>query len=678
LSYLNNLLLARLVITLLVGVMLAGCNSNTDLVDIVEDGEAGVLSLKTASDEIQLAVGQSFTLTTTAVFDTGMESVFSDEVRWRTADKDIATVNSEGTITAISPGEVAVSYSWRRITNTVNVEVTDAELVSIDFSDTQVEGNECSQSTLAASGLHSDGTIHPLSANSEWTSTDETIVVVESEDANTASLRLLNSGTAEITISSGLITASIPVTVADSLTELVFNDDALTIEIGGEQSLAVTGLYTDGTTAAIDTLAAYSLSGQTDTVTTPIDVATDPQNLLLDTHPDGTSDSSADTDDELDQSSEEEVVEEELEEVVEIIVASSDQVEIVQQQDSSLVIRAKQTGSTTLSAECGGQLVELPLTIVDPPLLETLSFTGIDAEIEPGDTLSPQLTANFSDGSEESIFDNVEWSILSGDVESFELDTATGQISANPDIVFEQSVILLATYQSLTTEIEIFSQREVNETAINTQLYVVDSTGESVPLTTDVNPLSVGDTLQLQLKTTYNTGREELSVTDLFWSNVNPTIASIDGGGLLTALSTGVSTILAIRDDEVRSFQFTVSGIPDPTTRTGWSDSYSVNGQCYCDTDFDHGLSATLVTTPAGQKSVPQICADIQSRLGSGSASGRLYFNTVQCGHDPKNSATDETACPGIPRGPGDFTGDRCNETGATWNINSLYVEVPE
>ena len=124
--------------------------------------------------------------------------------------------------------------------------------------------------------------------------------------------------------------------------------------------------------------------------------------------------------------------------------------------------------------------------------------------------------------------------------------------------------------------------------------------------------------------------------------------------------------------------------IPDPTQPTNWSDSYSVNGQCYCDTNFDHGLSSVSVETNNGRIPVTEICATIRSSLGSGPEQGRLYFNTVQCGHGPVNTAADETVCPGIPRGSSDFTGNRCFETGATWNLDRLFpaaslpVETPE
>ena len=116
--------------------------------------------------------------------------------------------------------------------------------------------------------------------------------------------------------------------------------------------------------------------------------------------------------------------------------------------------------------------------------------------------------------------------------------------------------------------------------------------------------------------------------------------------------------------------------IPVPTEPTIWSDSYSVNGQCYCDSSYDHGIATTSVLTNQGSKLVPQICADINAKYGTGPAEGRVYYNTVQCGYEPANNIPDETDCPGISVSTGNYTGPRCQQKGATWNLDLLYPSL--
>jgi len=113
-----------------------------------------------------------------------------------------------------------------------------------------------------------------------------------------------------------------------------------------------------------------------------------------------------------------------------------------------------------------------------------------------------------------------------------------------------------------------------------------------------------------------------------------------------------------------------------PESPQYWTDSYSVDGQCFCDTTFDHELDGIEIDTPSGRLPVYQVCADIQQKHGEGSQSGRLYYNTVQCGHEPANNSPDEIDCPGFLT---DDTGAKnwynCSAKGANWNLDQLYSD---
>jgi hypothetical protein len=106
---------------------------------------------------------------------------------------------------------------------------------------------------------------------------------------------------------------------------------------------------------------------------------------------------------------------------------------------------------------------------------------------------------------------------------------------------------------------------------------------------------------------------------------------------------------------------------------TIWSDSYDAgDGICRCDSSYDHGISTTAVDTPCGQKSVPEICAAIIEKYGTGPSLGRTYYNTVHCGRPPLNDQPDELVCPGIPNSSQDYSGPRCNEVGAAWPLEGI------
>ena len=107
----------------------------------------------------------------------------------------------------------------------------------------------------------------------------------------------------------------------------------------------------------------------------------------------------------------------------------------------------------------------------------------------------------------------------------------------------------------------------------------------------------------------------------------------------------------------------------------GWKDSYAVGGKCYCDSNgYDHNLDSKFADTPIGRQNVVDICEAIESVLGYGAPEGRIPYNDIQCGNGPANDAPDETGCPGrVDIGP---TG--CDQIGPTWDLESVYANLPE
>lgn len=94
-----------------------------------------------------------------------------------------------------------------------------------------------------------------------------------------------------------------------------------------------------------------------------------------------------------------------------------------------------------------------------------------------------------------------------------------------------------------------------------------------------------------------------------------------------------------------------------------WTDSYSVDGRCYCATTFDHAIGEYLVETPAGMKTVQDVC----EALGPGPGiEGNPVYNDIQCGNGPANDAGDEDYCPGrVDQGD-----DGCCTRGPEWDLS--------
>ncbi len=224
--------------------------------------------------------------------------------------------------------------------------------------------------------------------------------------------------------------------------------------------------------------------------------------------------------------------------------------------------------------------------------------------------------------------------------------------------------------QHSTWNEEQANQSDLNYTRNNTN-YVKIADGNGSNATADLNQKSAS------FVTTARASQYAAAWNAAFrYLNPNNKLDFSDTVELLHILEIGKDRIATVNDFGAEFL--TQNSIPQPSSPTAWSDSYSVEGQCYCDTNFDHGLTSVTVNTPAGNKRVPEICADITAKLGVGSFNNRVYYNTIQCGHPPANNAADESSCPGIPRATNNYTGYRCQQTGATWNLDKVYSQTPE
>ena len=627
---------------------LFACNDNTELVDIVEDGEAGVVALKTSTDDVRLATGQSFQVSLNADHDDGTQSSFDDNIRWISADSNIASVSGDGTITAVSAGETTVSYHWRRISGTTTIVVSAAQLSAIDFSTTQVEAHECSEATVTATGVYSDGTIKPLLSDSVWHTDNEDVVLVQSQAADTANILLRNAGAANLTLTSGSVTTTLPVTATNSLAELRLessqgND---TLETNTDYPLQIVAVYTDGRTQNINAIAGQILSAADMDTVSPVN-----DGIVLDTDPDIDTDTDTNNTDTPDSTEPD---------VPETILATSGTLDVVQQEDGTVLIRVNQPGKSTVTAVCGGLTTELNLTAVDPPTITSITFTNAEVDIEPGQTLFPAITTLYSDGSSSEETDNVQWALIPADSGSFSLNTSTGAVTANPDTTAPESAVLQATIGSTSAQLQIHSNRGLADQLTSTQLYHIDQAGQTVPLTAAQTTIDIDDTLQLTLKSFFSSGREEISPNNLFWSNQNPAIASVNGFGLLTAHAVGTTSITAIRDGIISTVQFTVEDqtesppmqiatqfkilplpVPGiPPEGLPWADSYSHQNKCYVFSTFDHNADQLTI----GGINVVTIQ---NTQNGPGIDQADAIYNDVNCGNGPPNTAGDEAWCPG-------------------------------
>ena len=135
--------------------------------------------------------------------------------------------------------------------------------------------------------------------------------------------------------------------------------------------------------------------------------------------------------------------------------------------------------------------------------------------------------------------------------------------------------------------------------------------------------------------------------------------------GVIGAASSGTAPAVANAD---RSPPPTASAGNRPTPRRSWADSYSVDGVCYIDTTFDHGIGNRTIDTPVGRLTIRQAVERGVIERGPGIVRAQALYNDIQCGNGPPNDAGDEDRdqCPGrVDRGRAG-----CTVIGPRWSFS--------
>jgi len=104
-----------------------------------------------------------------------------------------------------------------------------------------------------------------------------------------------------------------------------------------------------------------------------------------------------------------------------------------------------------------------------------------------------------------------------------------------------------------------------------------------------------------------------------------------------------------------------------------YTDSYSVNNQCFCASTFDHNLRDAdlkiFYRINGVKRSLVDVCDEL-TRHPSYRArrNGDNPYNDIQCGNGPSNTAADESGCPGRT----DLGTAGCDQKGPEFDLNWL------
>lgn len=177
---------------------------------------------------LTLVKGQSETLEATVT----PEDADNVEITWKSSDEEVATVSSEGEVTAVYPGNAVISATAGGITATCDVEVIAQDVESISLNETDVEIIKDETFQLVAEILP-EGT----GAAVEWTTSDYYVASADENGVVTGKA----VGKATITATAGGKSATCKVTVLPvDAQSISISPDEITLAQGESQQLTAT------------------------------------------------------------------------------------------------------------------------------------------------------------------------------------------------------------------------------------------------------------------------------------------------------------------------------------------------------------------------------------------------------------------------------------------------------
>lgn len=180
-------------------------------------------SVKLSSTKLLLEKGKTEQLTATM-----SPSDAIDTLSWSSSNPNIASVDNEGNVTAVSAGTttitVTASHSKVSASCTVNVYRTDVAVTGISLDKDSADVVIGENYTLTATILPSNAT----NKNVTWTSSDETVASV-----NNGVVTALGEGTTTVTVTTedGGYTASCDITVIQKPEITSFTNDGNTVTV---------------------------------------------------------------------------------------------------------------------------------------------------------------------------------------------------------------------------------------------------------------------------------------------------------------------------------------------------------------------------------------------------------------------------------------------------------------
>ncbi|MGG4451228.1 Ig-like domain-containing protein [Brevibacillus porteri] len=237
--------------------VVTGIKAGTATITVSYDGKnassqvtvqgATIQEIKGTPVQVSLVAGGTQQLSVTATYSNGAEENISRQAVYSSSNANVASVDSSGLITALSPGatQVTVSYGGQSTIIPVTVSGNAISLVSLAVTPATVSIGKGATQQLEVKATYKDGKNIDVSGQAVYVPGDATVVTVDANGVVTA----VKAGSTSITVSFGGASVAVPVVVSAEIPvqNIKVTPEDITLQEGTTQQLNVLLKLADGT-----------------------------------------------------------------------------------------------------------------------------------------------------------------------------------------------------------------------------------------------------------------------------------------------------------------------------------------------------------------------------------------------------------------------------------------------
>ncbi len=199
-----------------------------------------------------LAKGTKKTLTATGNYASGTSQDLTQQVTWQSVTNTICTVsnanNNAGILIGLNVGSCTLSARFSGTVATTSFTISNATLMSITLSPTELNLANGTQGQLQATGVYSDASVQDLSSQVIWSASSPSIASMNNSGLVTA----LSEGSGSISASYLDVSTTTNITVSSAILQSIeITPTALTLNETLDQQLIAIGRYSDESTQNI-------------------------------------------------------------------------------------------------------------------------------------------------------------------------------------------------------------------------------------------------------------------------------------------------------------------------------------------------------------------------------------------------------------------------------------------